>query len=109
MRRAAALSTIAILLLLTALPVAAQDTQDPEFDLFGDIAGFLQAPENAEWVAQFTRDPIPGVSMVTDPVGDFGHSTGEPPGYTPDFIDLTFTLSVTIDNGLTFRRQDRPR
>ena len=97
MRRAAALSTIAILLLLTALPVAAQDHQETAFDPLTPVFEFFKSPENAEWVAQFTRDPIPGVSIVTDPVGDFEHSTGETPGYTPDHIDITDAWAIDFN------------
>ena len=101
MRRAAAVSTITVLLLLTALPVTAQETQEPEFDPLTPVFEFFRSPENAEWVAQFTKDPIPGVSMVTDPTGDFEHSTGQTPGYTPDHIDITDAWVIDFNPGDT--------
>ncbi len=58
-------------------------------DILGPILDFFEAPENQAFVAQFTKDPVPGLSTVMDPMGDFYHSTGQTPGFTPDYIDIT--------------------
>lgn len=91
MRRFPLLPALVVLVLI-ATPVLAQGEPNP-IDQF--IAA-VQAPENQEFISQFLRDPVPGKGAIEDPVGDFGHSTGQPPGYTPDFIDITSTWAIDL-------------
>lgn len=95
MRRRLAMIPMLSVLIVTATAALAQEQQnplDPIFDFFGD-------PANEEFVARFTRDPVEGKGHVTDPTGDFEHSTGQEPGFTPDHLDMTSAWAVEIDFG----------
>ena len=47
-----------------------------------------------EFAAQFLKDPVPGSGQFTDPPMDWEHSTGSPPGYTPDHVDIIDTWAI---------------
>lgn len=36
---------------------------------------------------------------MVDPIGDFEHSSGQEPGFTPDHIDITSAWAMTLDPG----------
>lgn len=97
MRRPIAVTVIATLIALLAGPAAAQDQEfvnplDVVIDAF-------DAPEGTEYVANLVELSTSQVSTHSDPVGDFEHSTGEEPGYTPDHVDIVSTWSLNFDAG----------
>lgn len=82
---------------LLATPAAAQEGDTPNpLDVLMDA---FEAPENAEFVGQFLREPTDGSGTITDPVGDFEHSSGQEPGYTPDHLDIVSTWALEFDPG----------
>ncbi len=78
-------------------PAVAQDQQfvNP-LDVLIDA---FDAPEGMEFVSRIIMAPIPGLSTNPDPTGDFEHTTGEDPGFTPDHIDIVDTWSLDFDAG----------
>ncbi len=75
-----------LLSMMVGTPAMGQPDETP--DPIAAILDFVQAPDNQEWVAQFTTTPEEGVSVFADPPGDFEHSTGRPPGFTPEQLDI---------------------
>lgn len=59
----------------------------------------FESPEGQEFIARFTRQPMPGVASIEDPIGDFVHSTGQEPGFTPDHLDITSTWALELGPG----------
>ena len=96
MRRLAAAALTLSLIALVATPVVA--SEEP-LDLIGPIVDFFEPPDGQKFGAKFTKQPVEGKSTVTDPAGDFGHITGESPGYTPDHIDILEVWVVDLDAG----------
>jgi hypothetical protein len=80
---------------LLAIPAGAQQQANP----IEVIADAFQTTEGQAFVSQFLKLPVPGTSTVSDPVGDYEHSTGQPPGYTPMHIDIVDTWSTEFDPG----------
>jgi hypothetical protein len=80
---------------MVALPGGAQQQVDP----LDPILDSFETPTGREYVAQFLVNPTPGVSTVSDPVGDFEHSSGQAPGFTPQHIDIVDTWIVEFDPG----------
>lgn len=97
MRKPVAVMVIALFVALVAVPVAAQD-EDPVNPLEVLIDAF-EAPDGMEYVGRLVTAPITGLTANPDPVGDFEHSTGEEPGFTPEHIDITHALSTNLDAG----------
>lgn len=95
MRKLTTAVLVTALLALVAVPVAAQQQVNP----MDPIIDFFQSKAGKEYAAQFLKNPTPGASTVSDPVGDFEHSSGQPPGYTPDHIDIVDTWVVEFDPG----------
>ena len=91
MRRPLIITIALFAVLVTAIPVFADEDS---VDVIAPLLDFFQAPENQEFIARFTKDPVEGKSTVMDPTGDFYHSTGQPPGFTPDYIDITHAWVV---------------
>lgn len=92
-RRLIALAVLAVGLVAgTAVAQQQVNPMDP-------IVDFFQSKAGKEYAAQFLVNPTPGASTVSDPVGDFEHSSGQPPGFTPDHIDIVDTWVVDFDPG----------
>ncbi|MEX2655282.1 MAG: hypothetical protein WD532_09680 [Acidimicrobiia bacterium] len=87
---------MSVLCAVVALPALAQSDPNP----IDEFLSAINAPENAEWVSQFLRPPSEGTGAISDPVGDIGHSSGDPAGYTPDHIDIIDTWSVDFDRSV---------
>jgi hypothetical protein len=85
---------LAVLVVLMAVPVLASEHFD---DPLEPIFAFFGAQENQVFVARFLREPVAGRGSTTDPEGDFEHSTGQEPGYTPDHIDILSTSAAQFD------------
>lgn len=82
---------------LSGSPALAQSEEAPNpLEVLIDA---FEAPENAEFVAQFLREPADGIGTISDPVGDFEHSSGQEPGFTPGHIDITSTWALEFDPG----------
>ncbi|MFZ0493730.1 MAG: hypothetical protein WAM81_11100, partial [Acidimicrobiia bacterium] len=60
---------------------------------------FFKAPQNQTWTAQFLRQPTPGTGMLEDPIGDFVHSSGDTPGFTPDHLDIVAAWLADVTDG----------
>lgn len=83
--------------ILMTTPAWGQEAAPPEpLDGLLDV---FEAPEGAEFVPTFARQPIDGVTAIDDPIGDFVHATGLEPGFTPDHIDITGVRAVVFDPG----------
>lgn len=115
------LETLGAACLLTVLlvaPASGQEGQSPHpleavIDAFEGPAGreeqapnpldvlidAFESPEGQEFVARFTKQPVPGVASLMDPIGDLVHSTGQEPGFTPDHLDITTTSALELDPG----------
>jgi len=94
------LETLGAACLLTVLLIAPASGQEDGFpDPLEVFIDALESPEGQEFVARFTKDPLPGVGSIEDPVGDFMHSTGEEPGFTPDHLDITNTWALELNPG----------
>jgi hypothetical protein len=85
-----------VLLLVTAAGVAAQTEYANPVD---KVLEFFNAPQNQEWTSQFLRQPVPGTGTLDDPTGDFVHSSGDTPGFTPDHIDIVDAWTLNIPDG----------
>jgi hypothetical protein len=84
---------LTLLVVLMAGPVRAVDhSADPLETIFG----FFNARENQVFVARTVRKPVEGKSSTTDSEGDFEHSTGQAPGYTPDHVDILATRALLL-------------
>ena len=97
MRRLLTTTAIATLVALMTGSAAAQD-QDFVGPLDVLIDAF-EAPEGAEYVVTLVEFPISDLGTFSDPVGDFEHSSGEDPGFTPDHIDIVHTWSLDFVAG----------
>jgi len=95
MRRLSAVTLTLLTLALTATSVGAQQQVNP-IDVIIDA---FNAPEGQEFAARFVKLPTQGRSIVTDPPGDFVHSSGQTPGFTPDHIDIVNTWALNFDPG----------
>ena len=98
-RRLSVLIVLSLVLGLAAMGAAAQ-TEPP--NPINQVLDFFNAPQNQKWTSQFLREPTPGTGMVEDPAGDFVHSSGDTPGFTPDHLDIVaaWLASVTDDTPL---------
>jgi hypothetical protein len=88
--RPTAFGLLIALALVTAPPIAGAQVQTGEE--FTPVDAFLEAVnqhQGSDFIQQFVKDS--GLSQQPDDAGDFLHSTGEVPGYTPDHIDITNT------------------
>ncbi len=90
--RRLSLVTLALFTLFATMATALAE-EEPN-DIIAPLLDFFQAPENQEFIARFTKDPVEGKSTIMDPTGDFYHSTGQTPGFTPDYIDITDAWTV---------------
>ncbi len=91
-RLAAACLPIALL----AAPAQAQEIETPNpLEVLLDA---FESPEGQEFIARFVRQPT-GAGSLNDPVGDFEHSSGETPGYTPPHVDIVSTWALELDAG----------
>lgn len=98
MRRITAALLALCLLMAGVTPAAAQDEEIPNpLDVLMDA---FEAPEGEAFTARFLKEPTPDKSSIADPSGDFEHSTGEDPGFTPDHIDITGTWAIELDPGI---------
>ncbi|MEE8406670.1 MAG: hypothetical protein V3S32_05930 [Acidimicrobiia bacterium] len=95
MRRLSAVTLTLFTLALAPTSVGAQQQANP-IDVIIDA---FNAPEGQEFTARFLDQPTPGTSTVTDPPGDFVHSSGQTPGFTPDHIDIVNTWTLNLDPG----------
>lgn len=95
MRRAVFALVCAVVVAVGLPSLAQSDAPNP----IEEFISAVNAPENTEWVSQFLRPPAEGTGAVSDPIGDIGHSTGDPAGYTPDHIDIIDTWAVGLDLG----------
>ena len=94
--RRGAIALACAMVVTASLPSLAQSDGPNPIDEF---ISAVSAPENSEWVSQFLRPPTEGTGAISDPVGDIGHSTGDPAGYAPDHIDMVDTWAVDLDFG----------
>lgn len=98
MRRITAPLFALCLLVAGVTPAAAQDEETPNpLDVLMDA---FQAPEGQAFTARFLKEPTPDKGSIADPTGDFEHSTGEDPRFTPDHIDITGTWALELDPGV---------
>ncbi len=89
LRRLAVIATVALVALVSS-PALAQELTDP----LQPLIAFLSARADADLETELVREPTGG-AVVTDPANDFEHITGEPPRFTPNYIDIRLaTLSV---------------
>ena len=95
MRRLSAVTLTLFVLGLVAAPVVAQQQVNP-IDVIIDA---FDTPVGQEFTTRFLEQPTAGKSTVSDPVGDFFHSTGETPGFTPDHLDILRTWTLDFDAG----------
>ena len=95
MRRLSAVTLTLFVLGLVAAPVVAQQQVNP-IDVIIDA---FDTPVGQEFTTRFLEQPTAGKSTVSDPVGDFFHSTGETPGFTPDHLDILRTWTLDFDPG----------
>ncbi|MCZ6456602.1 MAG: hypothetical protein O6650_05060 [Actinobacteria bacterium] len=93
MLRLSAVTLTLFVLGLVASPVVAQRQVNP-VDLIMDA---FSTPVGPELTAQFLEQPIAGKSTVSDPVGDFFHSSGGTPGFTPDHLDIVRIWILNFD------------
>ena len=94
MRRSSVAAVAVALFLVGSLPVFAQD--DEPVNPLDVLIDAFQDPEGQELVLQITNTPT---NVTIDPRGDFEHSTGEDPGYTPDHIDILGTSVIKLETG----------
>ena len=94
MRRSSVAAIIVALFLIGSLPVFAQD--DEPVNPLDVLIDAFQHPEGQELVLQIANTPT---DATVDPRGDFEHSTGEDPGYTPDHIDILGTSVIKLETG----------
>jgi hypothetical protein len=97
MRRPVAVLLIAMLVAAFAGRVSAQD--QVLVNPLDVLINIFEPPAGVEFVTRLVVAPITGLSTNPDPTGDFEHSTGEDPGYTPAHIDITNTSSLDLDAG----------
>jgi hypothetical protein len=95
MRRLSAVTLTLFALALVAPPVVAQQQVDP-IDVIIDA---FDTPESQEFTTQVVKQPTPGKSTASDPVGDFVHPTRQTPGFTPDYLDIVDTWVLSFDAG----------
>lgn len=86
---------IAALLIAVATPVTAQEDPPNPVDVFVDA---LNTAKGKEFASQFLKEPARGSAQVDDPMGDFFHSTGQAPGFTPPHIDILSTWVLDLDD-----------
>lgn len=87
------------LLMAAATPVVAQEDEEVPSPL-DVLMNAFEAPEGQVLIARFIKEPTPGKSSIVDPAGDFEHSTGQEPGFTPDHVDITDTWALELDPGV---------
>ena len=95
-RRLSVLICLCLALGFAALGAAAQ-TEQP--NPINEVLNFFKAPQNQTWTAQFLRQPTPGTGMLEDPIGDFVHSSGDTPGFTPDHLDIVAAWLADVTDG----------
>ena len=95
MRRFSAVTLTLFALALLAAPVVAQQQVNP-IDVIIDA---FDTPEGQEFTAKLIKQSTPGKSAVSDPVGDFVHSSRQTPGFTPDHLDIVDTWTLNLDAG----------
>ncbi|MFV1963206.1 MAG: hypothetical protein ACC658_15395, partial [Acidimicrobiia bacterium] len=95
MRRVSAVTLTLLAIALVAAPVAAQEQVNP-IDVIIDA---FNTPGGQEFTTQILKQPTPGKSTVSDPVGDFFHPTRQTPGFTPDYLDIVDTWLLNFDAG----------
>lgn len=97
----AELRRISLLLLALVWPFTSVIPAIAQEDGFSNpleiILDALDTPEGRLISAQFSRQPTPERGAITDPRGDFEHSTGQDPGYTPDHLDITDAWAFQLD------------
>lgn len=95
MRKFAACAITASVIALLALPGSAQESPGP----LDPVLDHLANSETEELVASFITGPVEEKSHLIDLPGDFEHSTGLDPGYTPDHVDILETWAIALDAG----------
>jgi hypothetical protein len=95
-RRVLVLLVLSLVLGFAAAGAAAQ-TEQP--NPINEVLDFFKAPQNQTWTAQFLRRPSPGAGMLEDPIGDFVHSSGDTPGFTPDHLDIVVAWLANVTDG----------
>ena len=93
LRRLAVIATVALVALVSS-PALAQELTDP----LQPLIAYLSARADADLETELVREPAGG-AMVTDPVNDFEHITGEPPRFTPNYIDIRLATLFELDPG----------
>lgn len=90
------LAAACLLIALMAAPASAQETETPNpLEVLLDA---FESPEGQQFIARFVPEPT-GAGSPEDPVGDFEHSSGETPGFTPPHIDILSTWAFELDPG----------
>ncbi len=90
------LAAACLMMASMAAPAWAQEAETPNpLDVLLDA---FESPEGLEYAARFLREPS-GAGSLIDPVGDFQHSSGETPGFTPRHIDIVGTWALELDPG----------
>ena len=97
MRRPVVVLLIAMFVAVFSGTAAAQDQE--LVNPLDVLINVFEPPVGMEFVTRLVVAPITGLSTNPDPEGDFEHSTGLDPGYTPDHIDITNTSSFDFDTG----------
>ena len=93
LRRLAVIATVALVALVSS-PALAQELTDP----LQPLIAHLSARADADLETELVREPTGGAS-VTDPANDFEHITGEPPRFTPNYIDIRLANLFELDPG----------
>jgi hypothetical protein len=94
------LETLGAACLLTVLLVAPASGQEDEFpNPLEVLIDAFEAPEGQDFAVRFTKQPVPGAGSFEDPFGDFVHSTGQDPGFTPDHLDITSAWASELNPG----------
>ncbi|MGB7859122.1 MAG: hypothetical protein WBM90_01345, partial [Acidimicrobiia bacterium] len=97
MRHRAVVTLIVFMLSLISAPLGAIGQEQPNpVEILIDA---FSTPQGRLFAAQFLREPLPGKSTVADETGDFEHSSGQQPGYTPDHIDILSTWALQFHGG----------
>lgn len=93
LRRLAVIATVALVALVSS-PAVAQELTDP----LQPLIAYLSARVDADFETELVREPAGG-AVVSDPASDFEHITGEPPRFSPNYIDIRLAALFELDPG----------